>query len=59
MKSYANKLIDAGFDDLEVLKSMMRSDMPLTHDILKSSGIRKPGHRSRILVRLEWDAGLF
>lgn len=59
MKQYAPNLIDMGFDDLDILKQMMRSDIPLTHEILLNSGISKPGHRARILVKLEWDAGLF
>jgi hypothetical protein len=42
-----------------MLKSIMRSDMPLTHELLESLGIYKPGHRARILVKLEYDAGLF
>ena len=59
LKEYAEILVDNGFDDLDVMKQLMRTDMPLTHESLKSSGIIKCGHRARILVRLEFESGLF
>jgi len=59
LKEYAGKLIEQGFDDLDMLKAMMRTDFPLTNSHLKDAGIRKPGHRARILVRLEFDSGMF
>lgn len=42
-----------------MLKSVMRSEMPLSSEMLEGAGIKKAGHRARILVRLEFDAGMF
>lgn len=36
------------------MKNIMRSELPITHDMLKKAGISIPGHRARILVHLEW-----
>ena len=40
---------------------MMGSDrvLPLTHEVLEAAGIESSGHRSRILVNLELEAGVF
>lgn len=32
----------------------MKSSLPITHDMLRKAGIKKPGHRARIIVHLEW-----
>ncbi len=37
----------------------MRSEVPLDEHMLKQAGVAKAGHRARILVRLEFEAGLF
>ena len=33
--------------------------LPLTHEVLEAAGIEISGHRSRILVNLELEAGSF
>lgn len=40
---------------------MMGQDrvLPLTHEILMEAGIESSGHRARILVNLELEAGAF
>lgn len=40
---------------------MMSQDrvLPLTHEILEEAGINISGHRARILVNLELEAGAF
>lgn len=40
---------------------MMGQDrvLPLTHDVLEAAGIEIGGHRARILVNLELEAGVF
>ena len=40
---------------------MMGSEriLPLTHEVLETAGIEIVGHRSRILVNLELEAGVF
>ena len=40
---------------------MMGSDrlLPLTHEVLEAAGIEISGHRARILVNLELEAGSF
>lgn len=49
-------LMQAGYDDLEVLKRQMRSGKPLSVEELKRIGIRKAGHRLRLLACLEEEA---
>ena len=56
---YTQMLVEQGFEDLETLKTIMDSSMPLTHSVLKKAGIRRPGHRARILVRLEFGKFTF
>ena len=48
-------------DDLQSLILMMGQDrvLPLTHEILMEAGIESSGHRARILVNLELEAGAF
>lgn len=46
-------LIDGGFDDVHSLINQMRSNMPVSDDMLERIGVSKPGHRARILVKLE------
>lgn len=50
LKEYVELMVEQGFDDLESMKCMMKSTLPLNHDMLKQAGIRKPGYRARILV---------
>ena len=40
---------------------MMRVDrvLPLTHGVLEAAGIESSGHRARLLVNLELEAGVF
>ena len=40
---------------------MMGQDrvLPLTHEVLEAAGIEISGHRARILVNLELEAGVF
>lgn len=33
--------------------------LPLTHEVLEAAGIEISGHRARILVNLELEAGVF
>ena len=46
---------------MQSLVQMMGSDrvLPLTHEILEAAGIDISGHRARILVNLELEAGSF
>ena len=54
MREYAELLVEEGYDDLETMKTIMKSELPITHEMLKKAGIAKHGHRARILVHLEW-----
>lgn len=46
--------VDAGYDDYEALLAQMAWRIPVTDDILERDiGIDKPGHRSRILSKLQ------
>lgn len=46
-------LVEGGFDDIAALIAQMKSNMPITDEMLKRIGIEKAGHRARILVKLE------
>ena len=46
-------LVEAGFDDLGQLVTQMKSDLPLTDDLLESLSIEKQGHRAVFLAALE------
>ena len=61
LSQYGLLFVEQGLDDLQSLVSMMRLDrvLPLTHQVLQAAGIEIPGHRSRILVNLELEAGVF
>ena len=54
MRQYVELIVEQGFEDLDTMKQVMKSDMPLTHRMLKKAGIAKAGHRARLLVNLEW-----
>jgi hypothetical protein len=45
--------IKNGFDDLSLLLEQMKTDNAITDDNLREIGISKPGHRAKILIRLE------
>lgn len=47
------KLMNAGYDDVDQMVSQMMSGMPITEENLNKIGIDKPGHRKRLLVALE------
>lgn len=51
-------LCEAGYDDIKAMVSQMSGPMPITENDLKTIGISKSGHRLRLLLRLEQDAGL-
>ena len=61
LQRYAEVLVESGFDDLSTLINMMSRDriMPLTQETLIEVGITLPGHRARLLTKLEFDAGVF
>lgn len=56
---YAKKLIENGFDDLEMLISQEKNGMALYDQNLKEIGISIPGDRAKILIHLEELAGNF
>ncbi|CAG9331330.1 unnamed protein product [Blepharisma stoltei] len=58
LEEYYQVLIKAGFDDFESLVKQMKTPLPLTYEILASSGITKPGHIFRFLMMLDVEAGI-
>ncbi len=42
-----------GFDDLNLMVEQMKSSSPITQENLKKIGINSPGHRGKILMKLE------
>lgn len=48
-------LVDSGYDDVEQMVAQMRTHMPITTDRLRSIGIAKPGHATRLLAALELE----
>ena len=52
LQKYEPLFVDNGFD-LRGMVEQMGSRMPLHHNLLKRIGIKRHGHRARILVKLE------
>mmetsp|Transcript_33320 Transcript_33320/g.58451 ORF Transcript_33320/g.58451 Transcript_33320/m.58451 type:complete len:300 (-) Transcript_33320:589-1488(-) len=50
-------LIGGGYDDISSMIDQMHSPLPITEQMLKNIGIDKPGHRVKLLMKLEEDAG--
>ncbi|OMJ95764.1 hypothetical protein SteCoe_843 [Stentor coeruleus] len=46
-------LFAAGYDDLQQISMQMQSKMPVTEQSLMEIGIKKPGHRKRLMLALE------
>ena len=57
-EKYANKLIENGFDDLELLIEQTKEVSALSDQNLKEIGILIPGDRAKILIHLEQRAGI-
>jgi SAM domain (Sterile alpha motif) len=51
-------LVETGYYDVDVMVRQMNGPMPLSERNLKDMGIRKPGHRRYLLIKLEEEAGL-
>ena len=58
LNAYKDVLVREGFDDLEMMTYQMISPLPITHSVLESVGMGKHGHRSRLLMKLEQNAGI-
>lgn len=56
--NYKDLLINAGFDDFEMMVFQMNSPLPIGHEMLEVVGIGKHGHRARLLMKLEQSAGV-
>lgn len=48
-------LVDAGYDNSLAMTQQMKGPMPITETDLQQIGVNKPGHRKRILWKLEED----
>lgn len=53
---YADKFLDSGFDDLNILLSLTKTSISITNQNLKEIGIKNGGHRAQILIHLEEKA---
>ena len=58
LEDYYEILVDAGYDDIQVMVQQMNGPMPISDRNLREIGISKPGHRRYLLVNLEQEAGL-
>lgn len=58
LEDYYEVLVDAGYDDINIMINQMKGPLPLSDKNLREIGICKPGHRRLILVKLEDEAGL-
>lgn len=52
-------LMNAGYDDVEQMASQMMSGMPITEESLIKIGIKKSGHRRRLLAALDEETRPF
>ena len=57
-KEYAQKFIDNGFDDFNLLQFQTKAGIALSNQNLKDIGIHNYGERSKILIHLEENAGI-
>ena len=54
MIKYYNIFVQNGFDDLDIMKDQTKLESnPISHDVLSKLGIKKPGDRSRFILKLE------
>ena len=53
---YADKFLDNGFDDLNILLTLTKTSISITNQNLKEIGIKNGGHRAQILIHLEEKA---
>jgi ankyrin repeat protein len=51
-------LCEAGYDDIDSLLNQMKCPLPISLDDLEKIGVKKPGHRYRLLIKLEEDSGI-
>lgn len=51
-------LVGGGYDDISSMIDQMLSPLPITEQMLKNVGVDKPGHRVKLLMKLEEHAGL-
>lgn len=52
LNKYYKSMVSSGFDNLQGLLLQMKTQNPISHNILKSIGIEKAGDRSKIIVNL-------
>lgn len=57
LESCYRDLLEAGYDDLDQMVAQMNSTLPISEDFLLRIGIKKPGHRLRLLAALELESG--
>ena len=53
MQKYGDILISEGFDDINLIINQMKDGFLVLDDILKEIGIRPPGDRAKILIRMQ------
>jgi Ankyrin repeats (3 copies)/SAM domain (Sterile alpha motif) len=54
-----DNFIENGFVDMDHIMLLMNSSYPITEEILKDIGIKKIGHRQRIIIKLKDEAKVF
>lgn len=59
LEKYAPLFIKNGFDDLQIVVEQMNSEVAISDQNLKDIGVRIPGHRAKILIKLEEESGNF
>ena len=55
---YADKFIENGFDDFDLILNLTKTSIAITNQNLKDIGINCPGHRAKILIHLEEKANI-
>ena len=53
LANYYKLLVGYGFDDLNSMVFQMKTPLPITHDLLAKIGIKRSGHRSKLITKLE------
>jgi hypothetical protein len=59
MQKYINNFIESGFDDMKIIIEQAQKGIFIKDSELKEAGILIPGHRAKILIRIQEKAGNF
>jgi hypothetical protein len=57
LEDYYEVLVEAGYEDVQIMVNQMKSPLPISDKNLREIGICRPGHRRLMVIKLEEEAG--